>query len=95
MVRRCLSGSSPGKRTRERRFTGFFRAKRGRKASPYKRAKAYEVFGAYDPKWATEGGGREAYLAEAERYRTLQAEYRVAWERRTGGESDVVFPYGT
>ena len=73
----------------------FFGAKRVRKASPYKRAKAYEVFGALDPKWATKGGGREAYLAEAERYRTFQAEYRVAWERRAGGESDVVFPYGT
>ena len=73
----------------------FLGAERVKKASPYKRAKAYEVFGALDPNWATTGGGKQAYLEEAERYRTFQATYRVSWDRWASGDRDVVFPYGT
>ena len=73
----------------------FLGARRVRKASPYKRAKAYEVFGALDPNWATKGGGKEAYLEEAERYRTFQADYRRAWDRWASGDRDVIFPFGT
>ena len=73
----------------------FLGADRVRKASPYKRAKSYEVFGALDPRWATKGGGNKAYLEEAERYRTFLAAYRVAWDRWTTGDREVVFPYGT
>ena len=73
----------------------FLGADRVRKASPYKRAKSYEVFGALDPKWATTSGGKEAYLEEAQRYRTYQTEYRAAWERWTTGDREVVFPFGT
>lgn len=73
----------------------FLGADRVRKASPYKRAKEYEVFGALDPKWATKGGGKKAYLEEAERYRTFQNDYRVAWDRWVSGDRDALFPYGT
>ncbi|HJL17945.1 MAG TPA: hypothetical protein RMH99_19930 [Sandaracinaceae bacterium LLY-WYZ-13_1] len=49
--------------------------------------------GALDPNWATTGGGKKAYLEEAERYRTFQANYRVSWDRWASGDRDVV--YGT
>ncbi len=79
-------------RARGEKFLG---AERVLKASPFRRAKSYEVFGALNPTFATKGGGKQAYIEEVERLRTFRVDYRDAWERWRAGQRDVCFPYGT
>lgn len=99
-ARRALSKNLAAKEKMARakiraRGIKFLGKHRVRKASPFRRAKSHEVFGALNPRWATVGGGKEAYLRAAEEYREFQAAYREAWDRWVTGDRDVVFPYGT
>lgn len=79
----------------ERQGWRFLGADRCQKVSPYRRAKAYEVFGAREPTFATLGGGREAFGRAVADLRNFRAAYREALLRFRAGERDVVFPFGT
>jgi len=77
---------------KDHRFLG---ADRVLNASPYKRAKAYEVFGDLRPNFSVRGGTRQDYLDEIERRRAFHESYRESWVRWCDGDHDVVFPFGT
>jgi len=73
-------------------FTG---AKSCLRVSPFKRAKAYEVFGDRTPTFATKATGMAGFLAAVRELRAFRAAYRTAFEAWRLGVRDVVFPYGT
>ena len=79
----------------ERKGWKFLGANRVRKLSPYKRAKAYEVFGRRNPTFATKGGGMQTFFEAVHETRRFRAEYRSALEQWRAGDRDVVFPAGT
>src|SRR5690606_36374177 len=49
--------------------------------SPFRRAKAYEVFGAREPTFAVLGGGKALYTVAASQLRAFRASYRAALEQ--------------
>ena len=65
------------------------------RVSPFKRAKAYEVFGDRAPTFATKGSGKSGLFAAVRELRAFRAAYRTAFEAWRQGVRDVVFPYGT
>jgi hypothetical protein len=73
----------------------FSDARRCLDASPYKRARAHEVFGDRAPTFATKGGGSEAFFAAAKEVRAFRAAYRQAFDSWRQGLRDVLFPFGT
>jgi len=73
-------------------FTG---AKSCLTVSPFKRARAYEVFGDRTPTFATKGSGKAGFFAAVRELRAFRAAYRTAFEAWRQGVRDVVFPYGT
>jgi hypothetical protein len=79
----------------EKRGWRFLGADRCLKVSPYRRAKAYEVFGAREPTFATLGGGRAAFNRAVDDLRNFRAQYRDARLRFGNGERHVLFPFGT
>ena len=62
---------------------------------PFKRAKAYEVFGDRAPTFATKNSGKSGFFAAVRELRAFRAAYRTAFEAWRQGVRDVVFPYGT
>ena len=73
-------------------FTG---ARSCLRVSPFKRAKAYEVFGDRTPTFATKGAGVEGFLTAVHELRAFRAAYRTAFEAWRLGVRDVVVPFGT
>ena len=63
--------------------------------SPFKRAKAYEVFGDRTPTFANKGAGMEGFLTAVRELRAFRAAYRTAFQAWRRGVRDVVFPFGT
>jgi hypothetical protein len=82
------------RKVREKGHT-FLGAAKVLKASPYRRAKAYEVFGAMRPNFSTKGGTKQDYIDEVQRRLAFHTAYRESWELWCAGDHDVVFPYGT
>jgi putative transposase len=73
----------------------FLGADRCSKLSPYRRAKAYEVFGGRHPTFATKGGGRKAFLRAVAELRAFRRAYREALARWRRDDRAAIFPCGT
>lgn len=65
------------------------------KVSPFKRARAYEVFGATEPTFAVLGGGNALYLKVAAELRSFRTAYRTSLEKWRRGQRRTLFPHGT
>lgn len=63
--------------------------------SPFRRAKAYEVFGTREPTFAVLGGGKTLYVWAATQLRVFRQRYREALEQWRNGKRKVLFPFGT
>jgi len=63
--------------------------------SPFRRAKAYEVFQSRNPTFATVGGGKEAFFAAVKSLRAFRQAYRQALHRWRCDDRSVTFPPGT
>lgn len=65
------------------------------KLSPFRRAKAYEVFGAREPTFAVLGGGKALFAWAGKQLRIFRRGYREALEQWRNGKRNVLFPFGT
>jgi putative transposase len=63
--------------------------------SPYRRAKAYEVFGARNPTFATKGGGPEAFEQAVQKLRDFRQRYRERLLGWRAGDRESPWPFGT
>lgn len=73
----------------------FAGARRCLQSSPFKRARAYEVFGDRTPTFATKGAGKRAFLEAVHALRAFRAAHHKAFDAWRRGLRDVVFPFGT
>jgi len=63
--------------------------------SPWRRAKAYEVFQSRNPTFATVGGGKEGFFSAVKSLRAFRHAYRQALQKWRNDDRSVTFPEGT
>jgi len=73
----------------------FLGAERCLRVSPYRRAAAYEVFGARNPTFATKGGGPELFEHAVHAVRDFRHRYRERLLRWRAGDRLSPWPAGT
>ena len=73
----------------------FLGPERCLRISPYRRSKAYEVFGARNPTFATKGGGQEAFEQAVQKLRAFRRSYRERLQRWRAGDHVSAWPLGT
>jgi len=79
----------------ERKGWHFMGAERCLRVSPYRRATAYEVFGARNPTFATKGGGPELFERAVHAVRNFRHRYRERLLRWRAGDRVSPWPVGT
>ena len=95
LVRSCVEHEREARAEIELEGWRVLGAERCLRVSPYRRATAYEVFGALDPTFATKGGGFEAFDRAVHTVRDFRHRYRERLLRWRAGDRLSPWPVGT